>query len=146
MPSKCELAHNQGHSFQNGAGPRCTRSHNKHCKCDACVDPSRYGTAVLIEAKARGVGPALTPLGQMSGPLAQPDGFCYAAAAHLTVLLCFAHCCRAVGLAAAKDYAFGKRPQKGSAAMRLHIDRNHLDGNLIALVVITLIIAIAMVY
>jgi hypothetical protein len=30
--------------------------------------------------------------------------------------------------------------------MRLHIDRNHLDGNLIALVVITLLIAIAMVY
>jgi hypothetical protein len=30
--------------------------------------------------------------------------------------------------------------------MRLHIDRNHLDGNLIALVVITLIIAVAMVY
>lgn len=29
--------------------------------------------------------------------------------------------------------------------MRLHIDRN-LDGNLIALVVITLLIAIAMVY
>jgi hypothetical protein len=27
--------------------------------------------------------------------------------------------------------------------MRLHIDRNHVDGNLIALVVITLLIAIA---
>jgi len=30
--------------------------------------------------------------------------------------------------------------------MRLHIDRSHLDGNLIALMVITLLIAIAMVY
>jgi hypothetical protein len=30
--------------------------------------------------------------------------------------------------------------------MRLHIDRNHFDGNLIALVVITLLIAIAIVY
>jgi hypothetical protein len=29
--------------------------------------------------------------------------------------------------------------------MRLHIDRDHLDGNLIALVVITLLIAIALV-
>jgi hypothetical protein len=29
--------------------------------------------------------------------------------------------------------------------MRLHIDRNHVDGNLIALVVITLLIAIAIV-
>jgi hypothetical protein len=36
--------------------------------------------------------------------------------------------------------------EKRSAPMRLHIDRNHLDGNLIALVVITLLIAIAMVY
>jgi hypothetical protein len=33
-----------------------------------------------------------------------------------------------------------------SAAMRLRIDRDHLDGNLIALVVITLLIAIALVY
>jgi hypothetical protein len=30
--------------------------------------------------------------------------------------------------------------------MRLHIDRNHLDGNLIALAVISLLIVIAMVY
>jgi hypothetical protein len=35
---------------------------------------------------------------------------------------------------------------EGSPPMRLHIDRNSVDGNLIALVVITLLIAIAMIY
>jgi hypothetical protein len=53
---------------------------------------------------------------------------------------------RAVGTAVAKGYCFRSFSAERSAPMRLHIDRNHLDGNLIALVVITLIIAVAMVY
>jgi hypothetical protein len=52
----------------------------------------------------------------------------------------------AVGSAAAKGYCFRSFSAERSAPMRLHIDRNHLDGNLIALAVISLLIVIAMVY
>ena len=74
------------------------------------------------------------------------EGCQSAAAAHLTVLLRFVHCYRAIGMAPLQCYGFGSFRRLRSALMRLHIDRNHLDGNLIALMVITLLIAIAMVY
>jgi hypothetical protein len=69
-----------------------------------------------------------------------------ARAAHLTVLLCFAHCCRAVGTAAVTAYCFWSILKEGVPSMRIHIDKNQFDGNAIALVVIGLLIVIALAY
>jgi hypothetical protein len=63
-----------------------------------------------------------------------------ASAAHLTVLLCFAHCCRAVGTAAAKVYFLfcGFRKEE-CCSMRIPLDKKPSDGVAIAFVVITLL-------
>ena len=69
----------------------------------------------------------------------------HASAAHLTVLLCFAQRCRAIGTAAARAYLFCSF-RKEERSMRVHIDRKQLDGNVIAFVVISLLIGIAFAY
>jgi hypothetical protein len=69
-----------------------------------------------------------------------------ARAAHLTVLLCFPHCWRAVGTTAVRAYCLEASSKKECPSMRIHIDKNQLDGNAIALVLIALLIAIAIAY
>ena len=63
----------------------------------------------------------------------------HASAAHLTVLLCFAQCCRAVGTAAAKAYLFCSFRKEECRSMRIHRDKTPSDGVAIAFVVITLL-------
>jgi hypothetical protein len=63
----------------------------------------------------------------------------HASAAHLTVLLCFAQCCRAVGTAAAKAYLFCSFRKEECCSMRIDLDKKPSDGMAIALVVITLL-------
>jgi hypothetical protein len=55
------------------------------------------------------------------------------------VLLCFAHCCRAVGTAAAKAYLFCSFRKEKCCSMRIHLDKKPSDGVAIAFVVITLL-------
>jgi hypothetical protein len=69
-----------------------------------------------------------------------------AGAAHLIVLLCFAHCCRAVGTAAVTAYCLEASSKKECPSMRIHIHKDQFDGNAIALVVIGLLIVIALAY
>jgi hypothetical protein len=63
----------------------------------------------------------------------------HGSAAHLTVLRCFAHCCRAVGTAAAKAYLFCSFRKEECCSMRIHLDKKPSDGVAIAFVVITLL-------
>ena len=72
--------------------------------------------------------------------------FDHGSAPHLTVLLCFAQCCPAVGTAAAKAYLFCSFRKEECCSMSVHIDRKRLDGNAIAFVVIMLLIVIAFAY
>jgi hypothetical protein len=62
------------------------------------------------------------------------------------VLLCFVHCCHAVGTAAsAKAYLFCSFRKEECCSMRVHPDRKQqqLDGAAIAFVVITFLTVIA---
>jgi hypothetical protein len=73
-------------------------------------------------------------------------------AAHLIVLLCFAHCCRgcrAVETETAKAYFVWEASAKGVFSMRVHLDRKPLDGMAldgmaIAFVVITLLTVVVL--
>src|SRR5258707_15024317 len=57
------------------------------------------------------------------------------------------HCWHAVGMAAAKAYCSCRSFHKEECcSMRVHIDRKQLDGDAIAVVVITLLIVIAFAY
>jgi hypothetical protein len=66
----------------------------------------------------------------------------HASAAHLTVLLCFAHCWHAVGTAAAKAHLSCSFRKEECCSM--HTDRKRIDGAPIAFVVITLLTVIAL--
>ena len=65
--------------------------------------------------------------------------FDHGSAPHLTVLLCFAQCCPAVGTAAAKACLFCSFRKEECCSMRIHLDKKPSDGVAIALVVITLL-------
>jgi hypothetical protein len=60
------------------------------------------------------------------------------------VLLCFAHCCRAVGTAATKAYFLGSFRKEECCSMRVHLDEKPVDGVAIAFVVITLLTVVAL--
>jgi hypothetical protein len=68
----------------------------------------------------------------------------HASAAHLTMLLCFPHCCRAVGMETAKAYYPGSFRKEECCSMRVHLDRKPLDGVAIAFVVISLLTVVAL--
>jgi hypothetical protein len=63
----------------------------------------------------------------------------HGSAAHLTVLLCFTHCCHAVGTAAAKAYLFCSFRKEERRSMRIDLDKKPTDGMAIAFVVIALL-------
>jgi hypothetical protein len=67
-----------------------------------------------------------------------------ASAAHLTVLLCFAHCCRAVGTATAKSCCLGNFRKEECCSMRVHLDKKPSGGVAIAFFVITLLTPVAL--
>lgn len=62
------------------------------------------------------------------------------------LLLCFVHCWPAVGTTAAQVYLFSSFRKEECYSMRVHIDREQLNGDAIAFVVITLLLVIAFVY
>jgi hypothetical protein len=66
-------------------------------------------------------------------------GLDHASAARLTVLLCFAHCCRAVGTATANSYCLGSFRKEECCPMRAHLDKKPSDGAAIGFFVITLL-------
>src|ERR1700752_1989372 len=67
-----------------------------------------------------------------------------ASAAHLTVLLCFAHCCRADGTATAKSCCLGNFRKEECCSMRVHLDNKPSGGVAIAFFVITLLTPVAL--
>jgi hypothetical protein len=56
------------------------------------------------------------------------------------------HCWPAVGTAVAQAYLFCSFRKEECSSMRIHLDREQLDGQAIAFVVITLLIVIAFMY
>jgi hypothetical protein len=75
-------------------------------------------------------------IARISAPLICLD---HASAARLTVLLCFAHCCRAVGTATANSYCLGSFRKEECCPMRAHLDKKPSDGAAIGFFVITLL-------
>jgi hypothetical protein len=63
--------------------------------------------------------------------------------AHLGLLLCFVHCCLAVGMAAVRAYLLCSFRKEECCLMRVHLERKPLDRVAIAFVVITLLAVVA---